>query len=158
VVLKRLADALRDGDRIAAVILASAVNNDGGDKLGYTAPSLRGQSEVIRYAQQIGEVDPVDIDYLEAHGTATRIGGPVEVQALAEVSQAATDATGWCWLGAVKSNLGHTGAAAGVAGLIKTVLMLEHREMVPTLHYGTPNPLLDLDATPFRVCTQARPW
>jgi phthiocerol/phenolphthiocerol synthesis type-I polyketide synthase E len=158
VVLKRLGDALRDGDRIAAVILGSAVNNDGADKVGYTAPSIPGQSDVIRYAQQVGGIDPLDIDYVEAHGTATRMGDPVEVQALTDVFQAATDATGWCWLGAVKSNLGHTGAAAGVAGLIKTVLMIEHRELVPSLHFGRPNPMLDIDSTPFRVCTRARPW
>ncbi|MFS8099203.1 acyltransferase domain-containing protein [Lentzea alba] len=156
VVLKRLEDALRDGDRIAAVILGSAINNDGADKMGYTAPSLRGQSEVVHFAQQVAGIDPADIDHVEAHGTATRIGDPVEVQALADVFGGT--ATGSCLLGAVKSNLGHTGAAAGVAGLIKTVLMLEHREIVPTLHYDRPNPLLDLDSTPFRVAAETQPW
>ncbi|MEO6084691.1 MAG: beta-ketoacyl synthase N-terminal-like domain-containing protein, partial [Umezawaea sp.] len=154
VVLKRMEDALRDGDRIAAVILGSAINNDGSDKMGYTAPSLQGQSEVVHFAQQVAGVDPADVDHVEAHGTATRIGDPVEVQALADVFGGA----GECLLGAVKSNLGHTGAAAGVAGLIKTVLMLEHREVVPTLHYDRPNPLLDLDSTPFRVATKTEPW
>ena len=154
VVLKRLEDALRDGDRIAAVILGSAINNDGSDKMGYTAPSLQGQSEVVHFAQQVAGVDPADIDHVEAHGTATRIGDPVEVQALSDVF----GDSGSCLLGAVKSNLGHTGAAAGVAGLIKTVLMLEHREVVPTLHYESPNPLLDLDSTPFRVAVEAQPW
>ncbi|ALG10938.1 type I polyketide synthase [Kibdelosporangium phytohabitans] len=158
VVLKRLEDALRDGDRIAAVILGSALNNDGSDKMGYTAPSITGQSEVIGYAQQIAGIDPADIDYVEAHGTATRMGDPVEVSALTDVFRTSTDATGWCLLGAVKSNLGHTGAAAGVAGLIKTVLMVEHREVVPTLHYNAPNPLLDIESTPFRVCAEAGPW
>nr|WP_232327876.1 type I polyketide synthase [Kibdelosporangium sp. MJ126-NF4]CEL14437.1 Malonyl CoA-acyl carrier protein transacylase [Kibdelosporangium sp. MJ126-NF4]CTQ88802.1 Malonyl CoA-acyl carrier protein transacylase (EC 2.3.1.39) [Kibdelosporangium sp. MJ126-NF4] len=158
VVLKRLADALRDGDRIAAVILGSALNNDGSDKMGYTAPSITGQSEVIGYAQQIAGIDPADIDYVEAHGTATRLGDPVEVHALTDVFRASTDATGWCLLGAVKSNLGHTGAAAGVAGLIKTVLMMEHREVVPTLHYSAPNPLLDIESTPFQVCAATGPW
>lgn len=158
VVLKRLADALRDGDRIAAVILGSAVNNDGADKMGYTAPSITGQSEVIGYAQQVAGIDPADIDYVEAHGTATRMGDPVEVHALTDVFRTSTDATGWCLLGAVKSNIGHTGAAAGVAGLIKTALMLERREVVPTLHFGNPNPLLDIESTPFRVATAAAPW
>lgn len=158
VVLKRLADALRDGDRIAAVLLGSAINNDGAEKMGYTAPSVSGQSDLIRYTQHLARVDPADIDYVEAHGTATRIGDPVEVQALTDVFAESTDATGWCGLGAVKSNLGHTGSAAGVAGLIKTVLMLEHGELVPTLHYTTPNPLQELDTTPFRVVTRHEPW
>lgn len=158
VVLKRLADALRDGDRIAAVVLGSAVNNDGADKMGYTAPSIAGQSEVIGYAQRVAGVDPADLDYVEAHGTATRLGDPVEVQALTDVFRTNTDATGWCLLGAVKSNLGHTGAAAGAAGLIKTALMLERRTIVPTLHFDRPNPLLDLESTPFRVATEAAPW
>jgi phthiocerol/phenolphthiocerol synthesis type-I polyketide synthase E len=158
VVLKRLEDALRDGDRIAGVVLGSAINNDGAGKMGYTAPSVSGQSEVIRHTQQVAGVDPADIDYVEAHGTATRIGDPVEVQALTDVFAASTDATGWCRLGAVKSNLGHTGSAAGVAGLIKTVLMLEHGELVPTLHYDRPNPLQELDTTPFQVGTRTGPW
>ena len=158
VVLKRLPDAVRDGDRIAAVILGSAINNDGSDKMGYTAPSIPGQSEVIGYAQHVAGIDPADIDHVEAHGTATRMGDPVEVQALTDVFRASTDAAGWCLLGAVKSNLGHTGAAAGVAGLIKTALMLEHREVVPTLHYGSPNPLLDIESTPFQVSTRTGPW
>ncbi|MFE9750404.1 type I polyketide synthase [Saccharothrix saharensis] len=158
VVLKRLDDALRDGDRVDAVILGSAINNDGAEKMGYTAPSIPGQSDVIRYTQKVAGVDPADLDYVEAHGTATKLGDPVEVSALTDVFRDSTDATGWCHLGAVKSNLGHTGSAAGVAGLIKTVLMLKHGELVPTLHYGSPNPLLDLDATPFRVATTTQPW
>lgn len=155
VVLRRLEDAVRDGDRIAAVVLGSAVNNDGSDKLGFTAPSLTGQREVIRAAQESSDVDPEDIDYVEAHGTATHIGDPVELRALAD---AFGDGIGRCWLGAVKSNLGHTGAAAGVAGLIKTALMLEHGEIVPTVHFSRPNPLLELAETPFRVATGTRPW
>jgi phthiocerol/phenolphthiocerol synthesis type-I polyketide synthase E len=158
VVLKRLADALRDGDRIVAVIRGSALNNDGSDKIGYTAPSIPGQSEVIRYAQRVAGVDPADIDYVEAHGTGTRIGDPVEVRALTDVFGADTEATGWCALGAVKSNIGHTGAAAGVASFIKTALLLEHRELVPTVHFGRANPLLELERTPFRVCTRTEPW
>ncbi|QRP47065.1 type I polyketide synthase [Amycolatopsis sp. FDAARGOS 1241] len=158
VVLKRLSDALADGDRIAAVIAGSAVNNDGGDKLGYTAPAVAGQSEVVRLAYEVAGIDPADLDYVEAHGTATRLGDPVELAALTDVFRASTAAPGSCGLGAVKSNLGHTGAAAGVAGLIKTVLMLEHGELVPTVHFGRPNPLLDLASSPFHVVTEAGPW
>ncbi|MFJ8913668.1 type I polyketide synthase [Amycolatopsis sp. NPDC102389] len=158
VVLKRLADARRDGDRVLAVVRGSAINNDGAEKMGYTAPSVEGQSELIRYAQRLAGVDPLDIGYVEAHGTGTRIGDPIEVQALTDVFQADTDATGWCRLGAVKSNIGHTGSAAGVAGLIKAVLMLRHRELVPSVHFTRPNPLLELDSTPFVVSTRTEPW
>lgn len=161
VVLRRLADALRDGDRIAAVIRGSAINNDGGEKIGFTAPSVAGQRDAILFAQRVAEVDPADIHHVETHGTGTRIGDPVELQALADAFQAdavdAADAAP-CWLGAVKSNIGHTGSAAGVAGLIKTVLMMENRELVPTLHFTAPNPLLKIETTPFRVCTERQPW
>ncbi|RSN50237.1 beta-ketoacyl synthase [Amycolatopsis sp. WAC 04197] len=158
VVLKRLADARRDGDRVLAVIRGSAINNDGAEKMGYTAPSVEGQSELIAYAQRLAGVDPRDIGYVEAHGTGTRIGDPIEVQALTDVFQADTGATGWCRLGAVKSNIGHTGSAAGVAGLIKAVLMLRHRELVPSVHFTRPNPLLELETTPFVVSTRTEPW
>ncbi|MFE9562597.1 type I polyketide synthase [Streptomyces sp. NPDC006487] len=157
VVLKRLADALRDGDRIAAVIRGSALNNDGGDKLGFTAPSIPGQTEVIRRAHEVAAVTPREIHYVECHGTATPMGDPVEVAALTDAFEA-REGDPTTWLGAVKSNIGHTSAAAGVAGFIKTVLMLEHRELVPTLHFSSPNPLLDLDSSPFRVCTETRSW
>ncbi|GGP79722.1 type I polyketide synthase [Saccharothrix coeruleofusca] len=158
VVLKRLGDALRDGDRIAAVVLGSALNNDGADKMGYTTPSIPGQRDVIRYAQKLAGVDAADIDYVEAHGTATPIGDPVEVQALTEAFRMSTDRDGFCLIGGVKGNLGHTSAAAGVAAFIKTVLMLEHGEVVPSLHFESPNPLLELESTPFRVCTEHAPW
>ena len=158
VVLKRLADALADGDRIAAVVLGSALNNDGSEKMGYTTPSIPGQRDVIRYAQKLAGVDAADIDYVEAHGTATPIGDPVEVQALTEAFRMSTTAVGYCLLGGVKGNLGHTSAAAGVASFIKTVLMLEHGEVVPSLHFDQPNPMLDLADTPFRVCTEHKPW
>ncbi|MEU1099642.1 beta-ketoacyl synthase N-terminal-like domain-containing protein [Streptomyces tibetensis] len=158
VVLKRLADAVRDGDRIAAVIAGTAVNNDGADKMAYTAPSAAGQSEVIRDALEDAGIPAAAVGHVEAHGTATRLGDPIEVQALTEVFGPARGESGRCVLGAVKGNIGHTGAAAGVTGLIKTALMLEHREIVPTAHYTTPNPLLELDGSPFRVATGLEPW
>ncbi|MEU3916690.1 beta-ketoacyl synthase N-terminal-like domain-containing protein [Streptomyces sp. NPDC029004] len=158
VVLKRLDDALRDGDRIAGVLLGTALNNDGSDKIGYTAPSLAGQRDAILLAQKTAGVDPAEIGYVEAHGTATKMGDPVELQALTDAFRTATDAVGSCWIGAVKSNIGHTGSASGVAGLIKTLLMLEHGELVPTLHYQRPNSLLGLDTTPFKVCARHAPW
>ncbi|MER7477670.1 beta-ketoacyl synthase N-terminal-like domain-containing protein [Streptomyces sp. NPDC126510] len=158
VVLKRLADAVRDGDRIAAVIAGTAVNNDGADKMAYTAPSAAGQSEVIRDALEDAGIPAAAVGHVEAHGTATRLGDPIEVQALTDVFGPARGETGRCVLGAVKGNVGHTGAAAGVTGLIKTALMLEHREIVPTAHYTTPNPLLELDGSPFRVATGLEPW
>ncbi|MDV6263916.1 type I polyketide synthase [Rhodococcoides yunnanense] len=158
VVLKRLEDAELDGDRVLAVIRGSALNNDGSDKIGFTAPSIPGQSEVIRHAHQVSGVEPGDIGYIECHGTATRMGDPVEVAALTDAFEDLPDGGGPIWLGAVKSNLGHTSAAAGVAGFIKTVLMLKHRELVPTLHYTEPNPLLDLSASPFEVSVRTQPW
>jgi phthiocerol/phenolphthiocerol synthesis type-I polyketide synthase E len=158
VVLRRLEDALRDGDHVSSIIRGSAINNDGADKIGFTAPSVTGQRNVILLAQKVAGVDPWDVDYVEAHGTATPIGDPVEVQALTDAFRRSRDDTGWCRLGAVKSNIGHTGAAAGVAGLIKTVLMLEHRELVPSLHFTKPNPLLGIEQTPFRISTRHEPW
>lgn len=158
VVLRRVEDAIRDQDRVYAVVRGSAINNDGHDKIGFTAPSVQGQRDVILLAQQVAGVDPWDLDYVEAHGTATRLGDPVEVQALTDAFRRSRAETGWCHLGAVKSNIGHTGAAAGAAGLIKAVLMLEHRELVPSLHFTRPNPLLNLEQTPFQVSTRHEPW
>ncbi|MGH3758444.1 type I polyketide synthase [Actinophytocola sp.] len=158
VVLKRLEDAMREGDRVLAVVRGSALNNDGSDKLGFTAPSITGQSEVIRHAQKVSGVDPADVDYVECHGTATPMGDPVEVAALADAFGFIPEDRGPIWLGAVKSNLGHTSAAAGVAGFIKTVLMLDHHKLVPTLHFTRPNPLLELDSLPFEVSVRTQPW
>ncbi|MEV6694568.1 amino acid adenylation domain-containing protein [Micromonospora sp. NPDC051196] len=157
VVLRRLSDALADRDRIVAVIRGSALNNDGGEKIGYSAPSFAGQRDVIQFAHAQAGVAARDISYVEAHGTATRVGDPVEVAALTAAFRESTDDVGFCWLGAVKSNIGHTGAAAGAAGLIKTALLLRHRELVPTLHFRRPNPGLELDSTPFRIATDRRP-
>src|SRR5262249_16656173 len=126
VVLKRLADALADGDCIRAVVRGTAVNNDGFEKIGFTAPGIAGQARVIRAGHLLAEVAPATITYVEAHGTGTPLGDPIEVAALTEAFRAGTDARGFCRLGSVKTNIGHTDAAAGVAGFIKTVLAVEH--------------------------------
>ncbi|MFH8371514.1 beta-ketoacyl synthase N-terminal-like domain-containing protein [Streptomyces sp. NPDC018031] len=158
VVLRRLEDALRDGDRVVAVIRGTAVNNDGGEKIGFTAPSPTGQRDVIRAALARADVDPADIGYVEAHGTGTRLGDPVEVAALTAAFQDGGGPAGGCLLGAVKGNIGHTGSASGVSGLIKTALLLHHRELVPTAHFRRPNPLLKLETTPFTVADRHGPW
>ncbi|MCE9667447.1 SDR family NAD(P)-dependent oxidoreductase [Myxococcus stipitatus] len=158
VVLKRLEDALADGDTIHAVIRGSAINNDGAVKVGFTAPGVEGQAEVITRAQAVAEVSPESITYVEAHGTATPLGDPVEVQALTQAFRAGTERRGYCGLGSVKTNVGHLDAAAGVAGLLKTVLALEHAELPPSLHFEKPNPRIDFDNSPFYVNGTLRPW
>src|SRR6185369_9206955 len=158
VVLKRLEDALRDGDRIEAVIRGSAINNDGAAKVGYTAPSVEGQAAVIAEAQTIAGVTADSISYVEAHGTATPLGDPIEAAALTKAFRASTKQRGYCALGSVKSNVGHLDAAAGVTGLIKTVLALKHRELPPSLHYETANPQIDFANSPFYVNASLRPW
>ncbi|MEA2691734.1 MAG: hypothetical protein QOJ16_1121, partial [Acidobacteriota bacterium] len=159
VVLKRLAEALADGDHIHAVILGSAINNDGAVKIGYTAPSARGQADVVALAQALAEVAPETISYVETHGTATPLGDPIEISALAQVFGGSEESAGTsCALGSVKGNIGHLDAAAGVAGLIKTILALEHRQLPPSLHFERPNPRLDLAATPFYVNTELADW
>ncbi|MEY9989111.1 phthiocerol/phenolphthiocerol synthesis type-I polyketide synthase E [Streptomyces sp. V4I8] len=157
VVLKRLEDALADGDHIHAVIRGSAVNNDGADKMGITAPSANGQTAVVAEALEVAGVDPATVDYVEAHGTGTPLGDPIEVRALAEAFGDRTGAQP-CLLGAVKSNIGHLDAAAGVAGLIKTVLALEHRVIPPTLHFTAAHPETGLDKGPFQVAAEETPW
>ncbi|WP_394836552.1 amino acid adenylation domain-containing protein [Pendulispora rubella] len=157
VVLRRLEDAVRDGERIYAVIRGSAINNDGSNKVGFTAPSVEGQSRVIASALATAGVGPEDIGFVETHGTATTLGDPIEVQALQQVFGRAERAEP-CALGSVKTNIGHVDATAGVAGLIKAVLCLHHRELVPTLHYERPNPELGLDPNTFYVNTALRPW
>ncbi|MGA4965770.1 type I polyketide synthase [Streptomyces pseudogriseolus] len=158
VVLKRLEDALADGDRIRAVIRGTAVNNDGRRKVGFTAPSTAGQTEVILAAQAEADVDAGTIGLLEAHGTATRIGDPIEVTALTDAFRQSTDRRGFCALGSVKTNIGHLGAAAGIAGVVKAVLALEHRQIPPSLHFDEPNPLIDFASGPFRVPTALEDW
>jgi len=158
VVLKRLGDALADGDVIDAVILGTAINNDGSLKVGYTAPSVEGQAEAIAMAQAAAGVEPDTIGYIETHGTGTALGDPIEVEALMQVFGRKPRQQGFCALGALKSNVGHLDAAAGVAGLVKTILCLKHRELVPSLHFKRPNPKIDFDQSPFRVNTELRPW
>lgn len=158
VLLRRLDDARAAGDPVLAVIKGSALNNDGGRKVGYTAPSIPGQAQVIAEAQAVAEVEPDTVSYIEAHGTATRLGDPIEVAALTRAFRRGTDETGFCALGSVKSNIGHLDAAAGVAGLIKTVLALQHRELPPSLHFRSPNPQLELDSSPFYVPNEHGPW
>ena len=158
VVLKRLADALRDGDAIRAVIKGSAVNNDGSLKVGFSAPSVNGQAEVIAEALTAAGVNPETIGYVEAHGTATALGDPAEVAGLSKAWRRFTDKTGFCALGSIKTNIGHLDAAAGVAGLIKAALVLEREQIPASLHFETPNPAIDFASSPFHVNTQLREW
>lgn len=158
VVLKRLSEALEDGDNIRAVIRGSAINNDGSAKVSYTAPSVEGQAEVIVSAHAIAGVQADSIQYIETHGTGTSLGDPVEVTALAKAFRETTQRKNFCGIGSVKTNFGHLDAAAGVAGFIKTVLSLEHRELPPSLNYEQPNPAIEFEKTPFYVNAQLRPW
>jgi amino acid adenylation domain-containing protein len=158
VVLKRLEDALADGDPVRAVIRGSAVNNDGALRVGFTAPSVEGQSAAIAEALALARVEPESIGYVEAHGSGTPLGDPIEIAALTRAFRDGTDRKGFCAVGSVKSNIGHLDAAAGIAGLIKTVLALEHGEVPPSLHFQAPNPSLDLAASPFYVNSELRPW
>lgn len=158
VVLKRLTDALADRDTIHAVIIGAAVNNDGAGKVGYTAPSIDGQVEAIATAQALAGVDPRSVSYVEAHGTATPLGDPIEIAALTQVFRASTSDIGFCRLGSLKANLGHLDAAAGVAGLIKTTLALEHRQIPPLVNFHSPNPQLDLEHSPFAASAEGCAW
>ncbi len=158
VVLRRLADARADGDSVDAVVLASAVNNDGSLKAGYTAPSVDGQADVVAEALALADVDPASVGFVETHGTGTPLGDPIEIAALTRAYRAGTDARGTCAIGSVKSNVGHLDAAAGVTGLIKAVLALKHEAIPPTLHWERPNPGLQLESSPFYVNTELRAW
>jgi len=157
VVLKRLDRALEDGDNVLAVILATAVNNDGEYKAGFLAPGVSGQTEAISEAQALAGVSPESITYVEAHGTGTPIGDPIEITALKEAFGTA-GGEGWCAIGAVKTNVGHLDAAAGVTGLIKTVQALRHRQIPPTLHFRAPNPSLGIEGSPFFVADRLLEW
>ena len=158
VVLRRLSDALADGDTVHAVIRGSAVNNDGAGKVSYLAPSVDGQAKAVAEALSVAGVDPSTIGLVEGHGTATPVGDPIEVSALTQAFRAHTDEVGYCALGSVKSNIGHLDTAAGVASFIKAVLALKHAEIPPTVHFEQPNPLLELETSPFYVNAEVRPW
>ncbi|HEX6862666.1 MAG TPA: beta-ketoacyl synthase N-terminal-like domain-containing protein, partial [Thermoanaerobaculia bacterium] len=158
VALKRLRDALRDGDYIHAVIKGSACNNDGSLKVSYTAPSVDGQVEVYSQAYSNAGVTPDTLSYVECHGTATPMGDPIEIAALTQAFRAHTDRKGFCAIGSLKTNIGHLDSAAGVCGLIKAVLALEHREIPPSLHFERPNPQIDFANSPFFVNAALREW
>nr|QEO73851.1 Beta-ketoacyl synthase [uncultured bacterium] len=156
VALRRLSDALADSDHIRAVILGTAVNNDGSAKFGFSAPNVQAQAEVIATAHSVAGVPSETIGYVEAHGTGTPLGDPIELAGLTKAFN--TSERGFCAIGSAKANIGHLDAAAGAAGLARAVLALEHGEIPPSINFETPNPALQLDRTPFYVPTTARPW
>ncbi|BET96997.1 amino acid adenylation domain-containing protein [Xenorhabdus taiwanensis] len=158
VALKRLSDALRDGDPIMAVLRGSAINNDGNEKVGFTAPSVNGQRRVINEALQLADVSIDDVGMIEAHGTGTPLGDPIEVDALRAVFSERSMSVPLCYLGSVKSNIGHLDTAAGIASLIKAVLSVWHGYIPPTLNVQQPNPALRLQESPFRLATQGQHW
>ncbi|WP_025742953.1 type I polyketide synthase [Aquimarina pacifica] len=156
VVLKRMEDAIRDNDQIHAIIRSSSVNNDGDRKVGYTAPSVKGQSECIKRAHQIADLDSDTITYIEAHGTGTKLGDPIEIEALNRAFNYNTDHS--CAIGSVKTNMGHLDTTAGVAGFIKTVLALKNKQIPPSLHYVQPNPEINFKGGPFYVNNLLKDW
>lgn len=156
VVLKRLDEALKDGDHIYAVIKGSAMNNDGEQKLGFTAPSVKGQTEAIQAAYRVAGIDPETISYVEAHGTGTLLGDPVEVESLTQAF--ATSQRQYCILGSVKGNIGHTDTAAGVVGLLKVALSLKHKYLPGTVNFEHPNPKINFKNTPFIVKPEGTKW
>jgi|GEM_PF-516325 len=158
VVLKRLADALADGDSIHAIIKGSATNNDGALKASFTAPGVEGQVEVISEALANARVKPEAITYVETHGTGTTLGDSIEVRALTKAFRAGTQNKGYCAIGSVKSNIGHLDTAAGISSLIKAVLALKHQVIPPSLHFEQPNPQIDFENSPFYVNTQLAEW
>ncbi|MEM9411979.1 MAG: beta-ketoacyl synthase N-terminal-like domain-containing protein, partial [Planctomycetota bacterium] len=158
VVLKRLQDAIDAGDQIYAVVRGYGINNDGGNKASFSAPSIEGQAEAIAMAHESAELESNSIGYVEAHGTATPIGDPIEVAALTRAFSATTNEKQFCAIGSVKSNVGHTVAAAGVTGFIKATLSLHHQKIPATLHFNQPNPQIDFAATPFFVCDKLTEW
>ncbi|WP_394827258.1 amino acid adenylation domain-containing protein [Pendulispora albinea] len=158
VLLKRLGDALADGDAIVAVIKGSAVNNDGRKKIGYTAPRVDGQARVIRDAHAAAGITADSVGYVEAHGTGTPLGDPIEIAALTQAFRASTERAGFCAIGSVKTNVGHLDAAAGVTGLIKAALAVREGRIPASLHFATPNPAIDFERSPFRVATGLLEW
>ncbi len=158
VLLKKLKDAIADGDHIHAIVVGSAINNDGAFKIGYTAPSIDGQADVIARAQARAGVPADTITYVEAHGTATPLGDPIEVAALTQAFRLQTNKTQFCAIGSVKTNIGHLDAAAGIAGFIKAVLALESGLLPPSLNFRKPNPKIDFCASPFFVNSRFQKW
>ena len=158
VVLKRLEEAMSDNDNILAIIRGASMNNDGANKVGFTAPSVTGQAECIALAQSLADVDPTTISYIEAHGTATPMGDPVEIAGLTKAFGECKGKREFCGIGSIKSNIGHLDSAAGVAGLIKTVLALQHRQIPPTVHFRKANPNIRFKGTPFYVVDQLTDW
>lgn len=158
VVLKLLEDALADGDHIHAVIKGSSINNDGNLKVSHSAPSVDAQARAIYQAQEIADIDPESIGYIEAHGTATPLGDPIEIAALTQAFRAKTDKKTYCAIGSIKSNMGHLSEAAGIVSLIKTALVLKHKQIPPSLHFKTPNPEIDFENSPFYVNTELKDW
>ncbi len=158
VLLKRLDDAIAAGDTIHGVIRASAVNNDGAGKISYLAPSVDGQAAAAQEALAIGEIDPRTVTYIEAHGTGTQLGDPIEIAALTQAYGEGHDQKQFCRVGSLKSNIGHLDTAAGVASLIKVLLSMQHKTLPPTLHFKAPNPAIDFPKTPFRVNSTASDW
>jgi polyketide synthase PksJ len=158
VVMKRYEDAISDGDTVYAVIRGFGINNDGSVKVGYTAPGVDGQADVIMEAMEMAQVSPDEVDFIETHGTATELGDTVEIAALKQVFGTDNDREHPCYLGAVKSNIGHLDTAAGASGLIKAVLSLSHKTIPPTCNFSEANPLLDLEKSPFKVNNSALNW
>lgn len=158
VVLRRLDDALADGDEVIAVIRGVGINNDGADKAGYAAPSIRAQAGAIEAAQKAAGITPREVGYIEVHGTATPLGDPIEFTALQTVFDAGTDERQFCALGSAKTNIGHLDIAAGAAGLIKAALVLKHGKIPPLLHYTAPNPRIDFDNSAFYPVTELADW
>ncbi|MBU9213786.1 amino acid adenylation domain-containing protein [Burkholderia gladioli] len=156
--VKRAREAIEDGDAVYAVLRGIAVNNDGADKVGFYAPSVGGQSEVIRKVLDATGIHPETIGYVEAHGTGTRLGDPVEVAALTEAYRRHTSRTGFCAIGSVKPNIGHLDTVAGLSGCIKVALSLRHGEIPPSIHYRKPNREIDFERSPFRVVDRLTPW
>ncbi|MGH1439203.1 MAG: type I polyketide synthase [Cellvibrionaceae bacterium] len=158
IVLRRLEDAIEDGDHIHGVIIGSAVNNDGSSKVGYLAPSVDGQAHAITEALEIADVDADSIGYVECHGTGTPVGDPIELSALTAAFSQTSERTGYCGVGSVKSNIGHLDTAAGVAGIIKATLAVEKGEIPPSLNYEAPNPTIDFVHSPFYVNDTLKEW
>lgn len=158
IVLKRLSDAIKDKDHIYATIIGTAINNDGADKVGFTAPSVNTQAEVIIAAIQNAEIDPSTISYIETHGTATPIGDPIEVAALNQAFHSFSTKPKKCALGSIKSQTGHLDAAAGIAGVIKAALAIYNNQIPPTANFQEPNPKLQLSSTPFYVNSELKNW